>query len=394
VEWVTTTAKTLPEAIDLALDNLGVDESEAEIVVLEEPSKGLFGRTRGAARVEARVKPKAIRPKTDRGRSRRSRSNDGRGRQGSSGDRSGRRSQRSGGKGSGRSSNGSGSGRDGRSKQAKRSGQGGNGGGKAAGGGGKAKKSANASSNAESRQGKKPREAKRSNRPDQGSKTDSGGRAPTGAAAASSETGASTESSPSKSSSSRRRASSKSQSASAKTDIATNGQTKMRHEQQESPMEEVADHLRTFLGGLTEAFGLDGGVDVDETESNVLIATVQGQHGLMVGPKGRTLDAIQELARVSSQRAAPSSIRIRVDVGGYRQQRAMALGGFAAKAADKAVDNGSEVALEPMSPGDRKAVHDALVDDRRVETKSVGTEPRRRVIVIPVEGAAVNDEEE
>ena len=73
MEWVTTTAKTLPEAIDLALDNLGVDESEAEIVVLEEPSKGLFGRVRGTARVEARVKPKAIRPKTERGRNRRGR---------------------------------------------------------------------------------------------------------------------------------------------------------------------------------------------------------------------------------------------------------------------------------------------------------------------------------
>ena len=70
MEWVKTTAKTLPEAIDLALDNLGVDESEAEIVVVEEPRQGLFGRMRGTARVEARVKPKAIRPKNERSRNR------------------------------------------------------------------------------------------------------------------------------------------------------------------------------------------------------------------------------------------------------------------------------------------------------------------------------------
>jgi spoIIIJ-associated protein len=160
-------------------------------------------------------------------------------------------------------------------------------------------------------------------------------------------------------------------------------------------VEEVAEHLRSFLGGLTEAFGLEGDVDIDTSETDVMVATVQGQHGLMVGPKGRTLDAIQELARVSSQRAAPSSIRIRIDVGGYRKQRAAALGDFARKAADKAVDNGAEVALEPMSPADRKSVHDALVDDNRVETRSVGTEPRRKVGVIPVSGnGSESDEEE
>ena len=106
-------------------------------------------------------------------------------------------------------------------------------------------------------------------------------------------------------------------------------------------------------------------------------------------------DAIQELARVSSQRAAPSSIRIRVDVGGYRTQRAAALAHFARKAADKAIDNAAEVSLEPMSPADRKSVHDALSEDDRVETRSVGTEPRRRIIVIPtVDASAAESEEE
>ena len=156
-------------------------------------------------------------------------------------------------------------------------------------------------------------------------------------------------------------------------------------------MEEVAEHLKTFLGGLTEAFGLEGGVEVENTEADVLVATVVEPHGLMVGPKGRTLDAIQELARVSSQRAAPSNVRIRVDVGGYRTQRAAALGEFARKAADKAVDNGCEVALDPMSPADRKSIHDALVEDGRVETRSVGTEPRRKVIVIPIEDSSSAD---
>ena len=384
MEWVTTTAKTLPEAIDLALDNLGVDESEAEIVVLEEPSKGLFGRTRGTARVEARVKPKAIRPKVERSRSRRSKSKDSNSRARS--DRSGR-----GGRSRNRSGNDSGGGGPGgdRGRGRERGDDSGksqaNGGqsGQArdrSGGGGRGQDSSSTEAaesastvNADAggrEHGSSRRGANGGNdgRANQGSnggggggnnRRDRGGR-----------------SRPKKSSGDK---------------IAGNTPTN----EQETPVEEVEEHLRTFLGGLTEAFGLDGGVDIERSDSDVLVATVKAQHGLMVGPKGRTLDAIQELARVSSQRAAPSSLRIRVDVGGYRRQRAEALAGFASQAADKAVDNGREVALDPMSPTDRKSVHDALVDDDRVETRSVGTEPRRRVIVIPVaDSPSGSDEEE
>ena len=68
MEWVETTAKTVEEAKDLALDQLGVDEQDAEFEVLEEPKSGLFGRTRGEARVRARIQPKAPRPKNDRRR--------------------------------------------------------------------------------------------------------------------------------------------------------------------------------------------------------------------------------------------------------------------------------------------------------------------------------------
>ncbi|MFP5486965.1 MAG: Jag N-terminal domain-containing protein, partial [Acidimicrobiia bacterium] len=70
MEWVETTAKTLEEAKDLAIDRLGVAADEAEFEVLEEPRAGLFGRMRGEARVRARVMPTAVRPKQDRRRGR------------------------------------------------------------------------------------------------------------------------------------------------------------------------------------------------------------------------------------------------------------------------------------------------------------------------------------
>jgi spoIIIJ-associated protein len=66
MEWVETVAKTLAEAREIALDRLGVGEDDAEFEVLEEPKPGLFGRVRGEARVRARVRPTAVRPKQDR----------------------------------------------------------------------------------------------------------------------------------------------------------------------------------------------------------------------------------------------------------------------------------------------------------------------------------------
>ena len=73
MEWVETTGKSLDEAKDEALDRLGIVAEDAEFEVLEEPRTGLFGRTRGVARVRARVRPAAVRPKQDRRGRRRTR---------------------------------------------------------------------------------------------------------------------------------------------------------------------------------------------------------------------------------------------------------------------------------------------------------------------------------
>ena len=86
MEWVQITAKTLDEARDRALDTLGVDEQDVEIIVLEEPRSGLFGRTKGQAQIRARIRPAQVRPKVER-RERRGRKGDqkGKGRSGANG---------------------------------------------------------------------------------------------------------------------------------------------------------------------------------------------------------------------------------------------------------------------------------------------------------------------
>src|SRR5438270_745229 len=95
MEWVETTGKTVDEAKEAALDQLGVHEDDAEFEVVEEPRTGLFGRTRGEARVRARVRPTVPRPKTERGNRRRRRPEGARkgSEQGGGGDRAARETQ-------------------------------------------------------------------------------------------------------------------------------------------------------------------------------------------------------------------------------------------------------------------------------------------------------------
>jgi spoIIIJ-associated protein len=332
VEWVNITAKSLPEAIDLALDNLGVDESEAEIEVLEEPRQGLFGRLRGNARVRARVKPKGTRPKVDRGRNRKRRpEGEGAGAAPAGGDAGGRAA----GAGNGRSRTRSVGG--GRSDEEQTTSEGGG-------------EVTVATADDAPRGGGDRNRNGRSGRSRSG---ESGGR-----------------------SSSRGR---------------SGGEERQSREPvEEASVEEVSAQLETFLSGLSTAFGFGGQVSVRPADDDGLLGMVEGRHGLLVGPRARTLDAIQELARVSVQRSAPSSIRIKVDVGGYREVRKEALRQFALEAAAAVRLDGRERSLEPMSSADRKIVHDTLSEEAGVETRSAGAEPHRRVVVMAAEAAKLD----
>jgi spoIIIJ-associated protein len=148
-------------------------------------------------------------------------------------------------------------------------------------------------------------------------------------------------------------------------------------------MDQVTTNVKRFLDGLVEAFEVEGSTEVS-VDDEVVSANITGQHGVLVGPKGRTLDAIQEITKIAAFKGGSSPARIRVDVGNYRAKRADALAAFATKAAEKARSEDSEVTLEPMSPADRKVVHDALSAIEGIETRSVGTDPRRRVVIAPL----------
>jgi spoIIIJ-associated protein len=152
----------------------------------------------------------------------------------------------------------------------------------------------------------------------------------------------------------------------------------------ELDLEAQAANVRSFLEGLADAFDVEATVQVAAVDEETLEARVDGDDlGLLIGPKGQTLQAVQELARAMLSKEGPGSARLRVDVGGYRERRREALERFSTQIAEQVLASGSATSLEPMSPADRKVVHDTINGIDGVRTISEGEEPRRRVVVLP-----------
>jgi len=141
-----------------------------------------------------------------------------------------------------------------------------------------------------------------------------------------------------------------------------------------------------FVRGLVEAFGVEADVASEMVDDEHLEVAVTGEDlGLLVGPRGATLSAIQELTRtaVAQQHNGRLQGRLRVDVAGYRARRQEALERFARQQAERVKESGAKVALEPMSPPDRKIVHDTINDIDGVRTVSEGEDRRRHVVILP-----------
>jgi spoIIIJ-associated protein len=148
--------------------------------------------------------------------------------------------------------------------------------------------------------------------------------------------------------------------------------------------EEVAAAAVGFMNGLAEAFGTPATVEVDVDGVELDVRVDGSELGLLVGPGGRTLNAIQDLARVAAQRRlGDHETRLRIDVAGYRQRREAALNAFAKDVAAQVRSSGTARSLEPMASADRKVVHDALTDEPGIASRSVGEDPNRRIIVEP-----------
>jgi spoIIIJ-associated protein len=326
VEWVEVAAKTVEEATESALDQLGVAVGDAEVIVLAEPKAGLFGRTRGEARVRARVRPVGPRPK----RERRPRDRE----------RGGNRNQ--------------GSGNTQRQGASKPDGRAAADGAVSTSGGGSGERTGTGTSRSARR---------RRNR----SQATAGG-----AGAAVAENGQS----PSTAAAPRPAEKNQQRSTEPKETVAmAEGMT----------LEEQGEVGRAFLAGLLSEYGMQATVEtrlIDE--ETVEIAARGDELGLLVGPRGSTLSALQDITRAVVQRQCPSRTdRILVDVAGYREKRSAALTRFSTQIAEEVIASGQEKALESMSPADRKAVHDAVNEIDGVATRSEGEDPNRYIVIAP-----------
>lgn len=148
--------------------------------------------------------------------------------------------------------------------------------------------------------------------------------------------------------------------------------------------DEVGAAAVAFMDGLTAAFGVDGSASLQIDDLELHVDVTGTELGLLVGPGGRTLNAIQDLARVSAQRRlGDHDTRLRIDVAGYRERREAALAAFARDVAEQVRTSGTPRSLEAMTSSDRKVVHDVLNEESGVSSRSVGEDPDRRIIVDP-----------
>jgi spoIIIJ-associated protein len=139
---------------------------------------------------------------------------------------------------------------------------------------------------------------------------------------------------------------------------------------------------REIVERIAAGIGADVAITTREHESGVTINCSGADVALFIGKHGQTIDAIQYLANAIT-RAGGGDHEVIVDAAGYRARRTATLENLARRTAQRASATGRRVAMEPMTPVERKIVHEALKDDPEVETASEGTEPNRFVVVFP-----------
>ena len=150
--------------------------------------------------------------------------------------------------------------------------------------------------------------------------------------------------------------------------------------------DEPLQRVEVLLEEIVDALELDAEVVVDERPDEIA-AKVEGEElGLLIGRRGQTIDAVQLLCYRVAFRGKGERKRVSVDAAGYRERRRETVERQADRAADRALESGKEIELEPMTPTERKLVHDRLADRSGLETFSEGEEPERCVIVAPLVG--------
>lgn len=148
-------------------------------------------------------------------------------------------------------------------------------------------------------------------------------------------------------------------------------------------LENEGDIAADYLEGLLDIADIDGDIDMDVENDRAMVAVVGRDLTRLVGANGEVLDALQELTRLAVTQATGDRSRLMLDVAGFRAARRLTLTELGTQACIKAKETGETVSLEPMTPFERKVVHDAVAA-AGLKSESAGVEPNRHVTVLPI----------
>jgi len=149
---------------------------------------------------------------------------------------------------------------------------------------------------------------------------------------------------------------------------------------------EPVERVRAVLEEIVQGLDLAAEIEVEEEEERI-VGRIDGEDvGLLIGRRGQTIDAVQLLCYRAAFRGQHERKRVVVDAAGYRERRREMVERQAERAAERALASGREIELEPMTPTERKLVHDHLKDRGGLETFSEGEDPDRCVVVAPLVG--------
>jgi spoIIIJ-associated protein len=148
-------------------------------------------------------------------------------------------------------------------------------------------------------------------------------------------------------------------------------------------VEEDTERAGDFLEGLLDAMDVDGDITtwVDEVGGHI---DLEGPDlDMLVGSNGETLDALQELTRLAVLRQSKRRVRLLIDINGFRARQRDRLASIVKTAAEQVIRTREDHEFQPMTPAERKIVHDAVAAIDGVRTESLGEEPNRRVVILP-----------
>jgi spoIIIJ-associated protein len=147
-------------------------------------------------------------------------------------------------------------------------------------------------------------------------------------------------------------------------------------------LENEGDIAADYLEELLDIADLDGDLDMDVEGDRAAVSIVGAELSQLVGARGEVLEALQELTRLAVYRETGERSRLMLDVSGYRERQREELVILADKTVAEVKASGEPVSLKPMSPFERKVVHDAVAA-AGLQSESEGAEPRRYVVVLP-----------